>query len=151
MIRPSGRIVLASSPSTGICTYQVRLREIQTVRINVLSCCIYKNDMCIAQSEDQVYRMQDALTADYSGATEITFDVWQGGIGGVSLISLSLTGGDITIPTDNSFQFKIDDTVSTALPIGKHYYEAWVVTSAGDKKPVGAGSFRVEDTRKYDA
>lgn len=113
------------------------------------ACCSHRFDLCILQGADKNFVLQDVTTADFSTATEITFDVWQAGIGGTSLISYSLTGAEITTPADNTIAFTVPNADSTTLPNGTHHAEVWVTLSGGDR--IGArGKFKVEDTRKFD-
>lgn len=149
-MRASGRAVLSSSPARVVCDIAVKENAICNVRVSVAACCTKEIDICIAQSAAKTIRFTDAETADYSGATEITFDVWERSIEGASLLSVSLTGGDISLIADNQFQFTIDNATSQALAAGTHYCEAWVTLSSGARRLVGQGKFKVEDTRKHD-
>lgn len=133
------------------CPEAIRENGSQTMEVRFMGCdCIADLAPCIAQSADKTFRFEDQATADYSLASEITFDIWQGGIAGSSLYSGSLTGGQITLIADNIFALTITGATSNAFPIGVHYCEAWVTLSGGERRMVGAGRFRVIDTRKHD-
>lgn len=152
-IYASGRFVIPSVPFVGICVTPIRENASQSMVVNVSSCCVQKITPCIAQGAAKTFNFVDAPTVDYSGCSEITFDVWtkRPGPSATNVLSVSLTGGDITLPNDYTFGFSIDNATSAAIPAGKLYCEAWVTVSAGERRLVGAGSFDVIDTRKYDA
>lgn len=114
-----------------------------------MSCCIQSIDLCIAQGASKVFQMRDAQVEDFSSATEITFDVWEA-FDGTLLLSKTLTGGDIILPSPNIFQFSVTEAESGAISAGRKYCEAWVIIAGGDRQIVGEGSFRVQDTRKFD-
>lgn len=151
-IRPSNRIVLASVPALAVCVTRVKEITEQTTRVDVMSCCVKHIDVCIPQGAAKVFKFQDEATVDYSGASEITFDVWDSvRDGSTNRLSLSMTGGDITLPNDYTFQFTLDGATTYDLPYGKLHCEAWVTLSGGEQRLVGAGVFEVVNTRKYDA
>lgn len=129
----------------------IRERAVQRVGVNVAINCSKEITPCVAQGAAKTFKFEDEATVDYSGATEITFDVWQNGIGGASLLSVSLSGSQITLPETNIFQFTLDNAASLALPKGRHWCEAWVTLSGGERRLVGSGWFEVQDTRKHDA
>ena len=131
------------------CVEVIRENAAQTLKVDFMDCCVKKISPCMAQSADKTFSFQDADTVDYSLATEITFDIWQG-IGGVSLYSGSLTGGEITLVNDYTFSLTIDNTDSSTFPKGNQHCEAWVTLSGGERRCVGSGPFQVIDTRKYD-
>lgn len=149
-LRFSNRIVLPSSPFIPPCDTPVREIATQNVRVSVANCCIWDVEMCLPQGADKTFTMTDSEAVDYTGALEITFDVWTAKAAGTSLLSYSLTGGDISLVTDYRFTFSIDSATSEALAAGRWYCEAWVTLSDGRRRIVGAGPFIVEDTRKYD-
>lgn len=148
-IRPSGRIVLGAIP-LAVCVHQIRENSTQRIGVRVSDCCVKEIAPCVAQGAAKVFQFVDLDTVDYGDATEITFDVWQNNIGGTSLLTKTLSGTDITIADANIFQFTLTNAQSAALPAGTHHCEAWVTLSTGDRRCVGMGRFRVEDTRKHD-
>lgn len=148
-IRPSGRIVLQSIP-LAVCIEQVRARGTQTIGINVASCCAKEISPCLVQGAAKTFQFRDLEGVDYTGATEITFDIWQNNIAGSSLLSKTETGGDITVADGHIFQFTISNAESAALPKGRHHCEAWVTLSTGERRCVGIGRFEVQDSRKHD-
>jgi hypothetical protein len=134
-----------------VCVYTIRENATQTARIDYMSCgCSQQLDICIAQGADKTFTLQDATTVDYSSATEITFDIWESVNGGASVLSFSLTGGDIVLANAYSFTFDISGTESAAMTATRKHCEAWVTLSGGERRMVGAGAFRVQDTRKFD-
>lgn len=141
---------LASGAQSGPCVVRIRASAAtQEVTVRMTDCCSDRFDMCMLQGADKTFILTDAATADFSGATEITFDVWDS-IGGVSVLSYSLTGGEISLPDDNKISFAIPNATSTTLTAKRLYAEAWVTFADGTR--IGAkGMFRVEDTRKFDA
>lgn len=150
-IRFSNRVVLPTGTVLAVCTEAIQQNDTQIMAVSVMACCVKQLDPCIVQGAAKVMQFRDAATEDYSGATEITFDVWQGGIGGTSLLSYSLTGTDITLVNDYTFQLTINNTDSASLPAGSHHCEAWVTMAGGERRCVGLGRFKVIDSRKYDA
>jgi hypothetical protein len=150
-LRSSWRYVLPSVPPLAYCLVPVREDAIQIARVDVMTCCVWKISLCVAQGAEKIFAFEDAATVDYSGATEITFDVWRDGIGGASLLSYSMTDDEIILVADNRFQFTLAGSVSALLPPGPHHAEAWVTLSTGARRLVGMGSFTVTDTRRHDA
>lgn len=115
-----------------------------------MSCdCVQKLDLCIAQNADKQFILQDAATVDYSSATEITFDIWESK-DGASVLSFSMTGGDIVLSSNNAFTFDVSNSESGAMTPTRKYCEAWVTVPGSVRRMVGAGGFRVIDTRKHD-
>lgn len=149
-LRFSNRLVLPSVPFVPPCDTPVREIATQNVRVSVANCCIWDVEMCLPQGADKTFTMTDSETVDYTGAQEITFDIWTAKAGGTSLLSYSLSGGEITLVNDYRFTFTIDGATSENLPSGRKYCEAWVTLSDGRRRIVGAGPFTIEDTRKYD-
>lgn len=148
-IRPSGRIVVQSIP-LAVCVEQIRENASQTIGVDVASCCAKEIAPCIVQGAAKTFQFRDLETVDYSGATEITFNVWQRTVSGTLLLSKSKTGGDILTPDGHIFQLTFSNSESAALPSGSHHCEAWVTLSTGERRCVGIGRFRVQDARKYD-
>jgi hypothetical protein len=126
----------------------------QAIRIDIMSCCVEEIYGCIAQGAAKRFSFEDAQDADFSGASEITFDVWQknwkGEPIGDPIFSASLTGGGVDPATPSRFIVRVGNVASAALPAGSHYCEAWVTLSSGNRRCVGKGRFDVIDTRKYD-
>lgn len=149
-IRPTGRIVIPTVPALAACVIAVRERAIQTMEVRVGSCCAWTIEPCIVQGAAKVFRFDDLDTVDYSGATEITFDVWRRETGGANLLSKSLSAADITLPDSTMFSLSVSNAESAALPAGRHYCEAWVTLSTGERRCVGLGDFVVIDSRKHD-
>jgi hypothetical protein len=145
-----GRVVLASSPALLVCNIGIRQNDTQTLGVRAMKCCTKEINPCIAENADKTLNFVDLDTVDYSGATEITFDVWQNGQGGTNVVSKSLTGGTITLAEDHRFTCNITATDSDAMGPGHHWCEAWVTLSGGEKRLVGAGRFKCENTRKHD-
>jgi hypothetical protein len=148
-IRPSGRIVVQTIP-LAVCIERVRENATQTIGVNVASCCAKDIDLCLVQGAAKTFQFRDAETVDYSGASEITFDIWQRTIGGPLLLSKSKTGGDILTPDGHIFQFTLGNSESAGLPKGRHHCEAWVTLATGQRRCVGIGRFEVQDSRKHD-
>lgn len=143
------RVTLPNLAGSVVCINMIDQNASQTIGIDYMSCCIKKLDMCIAQNADKQFSMQDSSSVDFSSASEITFDIWES-ISGTSVLSKSLTGGDITLVNDYTFQFDVTNSESGAMSATRKYCEAWVTLSGGDRQCVGAGLFEVKDTRKHD-
>ena len=122
----------------------------QNIRVSFMECCVKRINPCIAQGSDKVFSFIDSVSVDYSLASQITFDVWENIGSGSSLISKSLTGGDITLVNDYTFTLSISDTESGNLTPGSKYCEVWVTSIGGELNLVGAGPFTVIDTKKFD-
>jgi hypothetical protein len=101
----------------------------------------------VAQGADEIVQFRDRISG-LTGATAITFDVWQDSISGTNLISKSL-GAGITVVSDTACNIALS-RVDTAIAAGSHWFELWVTTSAGDRTRAAFGSFRVMDARKHD-
>lgn len=145
------RIVIANAIDNVTCVVGVREIATQTVKVSTMTCdCEKRISLCISQSAAIQYRFEAVAGSDFSLALEITFDVWQGGISGANLISKSFTGGTINKLSDTTFSTNISNAESQALPTGRHYSEVWVTLLNGDRRKLGAGPFRVIDTRRYD-
>lgn len=138
----------------GIDTEFVRISEngTQTERIAPVSTeCVTNISLCIAQNADKTFVLQDATDVSYENASEITFTVWESATGtGAAVLTKTLTGGDITLGNPYSFTFDVSNTESGALTPSNKYCEAWVTLASTERRLVGAGSFRVIDTRKFD-
>jgi len=133
-----------------VCTYTIRENATQTARIDYMSCgCSQKLDLCIAQGADKTITLRDAPTVDYSSATEIIF-LLKESIDGVQIFRKTLTGGDIVLANTYSFTFDVGGTESAAMTPGPKYCEAWVILSGDERRMVGKGVFRVEDTAEFD-
>jgi len=143
------RIVVPSSPQSVACTVAIQENATQTVVVDAMSCTTKVIRLGIAQGADKTFVFQDAATVNYSAATEITFDVWDRATG-ASLLSKSMTGGDITLVSNNAYTLVVTNAESEAMTKGNKACETWVTTSIGKRRCVGTGTFRVEDTRKYD-
>ncbi|MDX1489438.1 MAG: hypothetical protein R3268_14605 [Acidiferrobacterales bacterium] len=111
--------------------------------------CSQTLNLCIAQGADKTFSLFDASTVDYSSATEITFDIWES-VTGASVLSKSLTGGDIVLSNAYTFTFDITGAESLAMSATTKHCEAWVTLSGGERRQVGSGRFKVQDTRKFD-
>lgn len=114
-----------------------------------MTCSIQDLDLCIAQGADKNYQLYDLPSVDYSLASEITFDILER-IGDATVLTKTLSGGDITLVNDYTFSFTITGTESGAMTATRKYCEAWVTLSGGARRIVGAGWFTVEDTGKHD-
>mgnify|MGYP001599916845 CR=1 FL=1 len=145
---PKRRVLQGLTPPN--CPMRVAEITTQNIRVEFMSCCIQKISPCIPQGADKTLSFYDASTVDYSLATEITFDVWETVAGGVSLLSKSLSGATITLVNDYTFTLTISDVESGALTKGSKHCEAWVTAAGGERYCVGAGQFKVVDTRKFD-
>ena len=143
------RIVLSASVSKPVCVETVATDDLQIVRVDTMACCVTRLDMCIAQSSDKTFQFRDSTDVDFSTTTEVNFDIWES-ISGASVLSKTLTGGDITVSSPNVLQMGITDTESGARSATRKYCELWITVSGGDRFPAGAGGFRVIDTRKFD-
>lgn len=151
MVRFSSRMVIAVSPPPAVCLVGIAENASQDIGVSVMACCPKKISPCIAQGAAKIFRFSDAATVDYSGALEITFDVWAVNINGANVFSKSLTGGGITLIDTNTFQLDVTNDESLLLPIGWSHCEAWVTLSNGDRRLVGIGNLEVTDTRMHDA
>ena len=143
------RVVLSASVSKPVCVEPVATDDLQIIRIETMACCMKFVDLCIAQNSDKTFQFQDSTDIDFSTATEVNFDIWES-ISGSSVLSKTLTGGDITVASPNVLQMGITDTESGAMSATRKYCELWITVSGGDRFPAGAGVFRVIDTRKFD-
>lgn len=144
---PNRRVVGGLSVPT--CIERISEDAEQTFKVGFMSCKIQEISPFIAQNASKTFSFK-STSDDYSLATEITFDVWQGNISGSPIYSASLTGGQITLVADGQFSLTITSAQSGALPIGRHYCEAWVTLPGNARRPVGIGRFQVIDTRKFD-
>jgi len=147
------RVVLFAGPSQAFCDVEVFECLNHEIGVQFLTCCVELMNPapCIGQAADGNYTFTDRTSgADYSMATEITFDVWEG-IESLSdnLISKSLTGGTIVVPNSTSFILSITAAESQAMTPGVKYCEAWTIIS-GDRVCIGNGPFTVVNTRKFD-
>lgn len=132
-------------------TTLVRLRLQKTVGVGFVDKCIYQDNICVAQAGAETLVFNGVGDSDFSAAIEITFQVWESvNAGSTQLISKSLTGGDITLGSDASFQLDLSATETGALAARVNYYEVWVTMTGDRPYAVGKGNFQVEDTRKYD-
>lgn len=128
------------------CLEQVRLITNQEASIRMTSCCSNRFSLCILQGADKTFLLSDLVTADFSGASEITFDLYRAGI---NTLSYSVSGGQISQPNDYQVSFDVPGSDSLALLPGKHEAELWVTFTDGTR--IGSlGTMTVEDTRKYD-
>ena len=148
-MRLSNRLVM-SGGGIPVCPIPIREHASQSIQVRNMTCCVQKVAPCIVQSAAKSFQFIDVATQDYSTASEITFDIWRSSISGANLLSYSLTGGEITLVNDYTFQLTIGNTDSAALPAGTHHCEAWVTLSGGERRCVGRGRFRVIDSRKHD-
>lgn len=134
------------------CYHAIKKISTITGAISLTTCCVKKLNICLAQNADVTVQLLDADSVDYSTATELTFDIWDkrpGAAGATNKYSVSLTGGGITLPSTNIWQFTIADTDSGAMN-GNNWCEAWATLSGGEQVLVGAGVVEVRDTRKHD-
>ena len=143
-----GRIVLSGMASVPVCVVTIAENASQTVEVDVMSCTVKYISLDIAQGATKSFIMQDD-SADYSAATEITFDIWQGR-GGDLLLSKTLSGTDIVLSNPGGFTFDITAAESVLLSRGTKHCEAWVTLDGGAARCVGKGPFEVIYTRKYD-
>jgi len=106
--------------------------------------CLEIDSACIAQGADKVFQCVDAnANTSYGGATEITFQVCEGTTDGAVILTKTLTGGDVILVNDYTFQFTVTAAESAALAEGWQAYKASVTLASGDVRRVGAGTFRV--------
>ena len=145
----SPRIVLSASVSKPVCLDRICVDNLQLVRVDTMACCVKKIDLCIAQNSDKIFQFQDSSSVDFSTATEVNFDIWES-LNGATVLSQTLTGGDIIVASPNVLQTDITGTESGAMSATRKYCEIWITVSGGDRFLAGAGSFRVIDTRKFD-
>lgn len=148
-LRLNSRLVMGGG-GIPVCAIPIRENDSQTIQVRNMICCVQKIEPCIVQAAAKTFQFVDVTTEDYSTATEITFDAWRTSISGTSILSYSLTGGDITLVNDYTFQLTIGNADSASLPAGTHHCEAWVTLSGGERRCVGRGRFRVVDSRKHD-
>lgn len=112
------------------CAVRIDSTKPQIARINIMSCCRDRFNLCIDQSEDRAFTLYDSTAVDFTGATALTVTVYQGR-NGAELLQKALADGDVVFPADNKIQFSITDTESAALPTGTHRVEVWGVSSGG--------------------
>ncbi len=97
-----------------------------------------------------IFRFENS-GADFSDATEITFDIWTQKLsGGSNLLTRSLTGATMLIPDPTYYQFSVSPAESLALTPGKWWYENWVTDDFANRFLAAWGRFEVKDTRKHD-
>ncbi len=120
------------------------------VRVGYVAECIQEDSICVAQGGHETLKFVGVEGSDFSGATEITFGVWES-FDGPAVIGKTLSGGDITIGADNSFQLDLTSAETLVMTPTTKYYAAWVTTTGGRKFPVGEGDFSVQGTRRHDA
>lgn len=150
-MRVSGRYVIQNPLRRAPCPVRIDTTKTQNVRINIMACCgTDKFHLCVDQSSDTPFTLTDADTVDFTAATEIVFGVWRTNVNGASLLSYSLTGGEISLIADNVITFTIPNADSGSLPPGKHHAELWVVTP-GPIRSDAVGTLTVRDTRNFDA
>lgn len=154
-VRISSGLVISSLAERVPCPIRIREITSQTIRVSILACCYQQDEICIVQGAAKDFSCVDSSAgADYSSATEITFDIWDkkpGAAGATNLVSRSLSGITITVANDTTFSFSISSAQSVALPAGAGWYEAWVTQAGGELRLVGAGRVRIIDMRKQDA
>lgn len=142
----SWALSVASGAQVAPCPIPIRLTTSQEARVRMTACCSHKFSLCILQGADKAFTLTDLADADYSTASEITFDAWNGG---TNVLSYSLTGGEISQPTDYQIAFSIPNADSTTLPARHLAAEVWVTFADGTR--IGStGKLHVEDTRKHD-
>lgn len=143
---PSTRLVRTSTLGRKVCTIPIRARG------NCCSPqCAKRIDPCIPQASDLELHFVDAETVNYTVASEITFDVYESRTGSASaLLAYSLTGGTLILTQSNAFRVIITDTQSAALTRSRKWCEVWATSNGGSRSLLGAGPFKVFDTRKYD-
>ena len=119
-----------------------------------MTCCIQKISLCIGQANDKGFLFtaydQDGALLDVSAANEITFIV-SDQVTSAILLTKTLSGGTVTLNNAHQFSIDITSAESGALPVGALYCEVGLVNSGGDKYTLGAGPFKVQDTRIWDA
>lgn len=113
--------------------------------------CSARLNLCIAQSSARTFSLSGPSTDDYSGFSEITFDIWEKPLSGANILSIDLTGGRITLANPSTVQFKITHTESGNFTPGTKHCECWGIDSDSNRVILGKGQFLVEDTRKHDA
>jgi len=150
-LRPSNRIVRTPSPSPVVCVIVSYSDGTETIVVDVRSCRVRRVNVEIQQGAAKTFLFADNPAVDFTGATEVTFDLWRNNINGTSLLSKTYTGGDITFTDDNIVSVPITAAESLALPAGGHWLEVWVTPSEGGPLCLAAGAFRVFDRRKRDA
>lgn len=114
-----------------------------------MSCTIRNGKLEIVQGADRVFQFQDSSTTDYTGASAVTFDIWQGNIGGTSLLSKTLS--DVSFVNAYTLSLSVTNTESATMPAGTHWFELWITLSGGEKRCPLLGRFKVIDARKQDA
>jgi len=119
-----------------------------------MTCCIKKIDLCIGQGNDKSFlftaRDQSGALLDVSGAQEITMIV-AAKVTSAPIITKTLTGGTITLNNAHQFTAAFTDTQTASLSPEVLYCEVGIVSATGMKYTLGAGPFRVQDTRIWDA
>lgn len=126
----------------------VKLFTQRTIGVRAVSNCIHAENFCIAQLNDESLVFEDA-TADFSSITEAYFIIASDAAYATRLIEKTLTGSGITQP--DATQLAVNMTsAETNLTPGNYYWEVSIVLSGGDKKTIGQGRMRVEDTGAFD-
>lgn len=146
----STRIVTSAGGIKPPCIEPVRLVQLQSMRIDYMSCCTQRISPCIAQGSAKQFDFQDKSDVDFGLATAASFDVWEKNIGGSSLYSATLSNGKLTQPNDNTLRATIADNESASFPAGAHHCEVWVTMEDGEDYCLAVGRLRVIDTRKKD-
>lgn len=118
-----------------------------------MTCCIKKISLCIGQWNDKAFLFtaydQTGALLDVSDASEITFIV-ASQVNGTILLTKTLSGGSVILSNAHQFRVEITAAESGALAADTLYCEVGLVNSGGDKYTLGAGPFKVEDTRIWD-
>lgn len=147
----SDAVVLNKITGAPPCLVLIQWCSEETIGVSLLSCELKKAAASIIQGEDKRFYFVDGSSLELGNAIEITVDVWEKGINGVSLISAALTREELILINDNTFALDITSAQSLTLPIGTHYLEVWAITADGKKVNLAIGRFSVIDSRKHDA
>lgn len=149
-LRPSSLAVISSAFDGVFCIVPIAQIDEIVVRIGNMTCCIVKNNFCIAQNTDVTLRLQAATTSDFSGASEVYFTVYSNSNLTTEVFQKSLSAGQISQPSDYEFSVALDPT-DTALAANRYYWECAAITAGGKQKALGQGVLRIEETGAFDA
>lgn len=155
----NGRSVLLSpQPGRPVNCRAASICETQTrTAVIIVGCgggnCKTASELCQAQGTYLQYirdmRDQAGNVLDVS-SSELVFSVYTS-VTGTLLLTRSTAGATIDRVSTSRVQWEIDSADSLALSAGSHYYEFWVTDSGGERYLAEYGTFKVRDTRSFDA
>lgn len=155
----NGRSVLFSpQPGRPVNCGTASICETQTrTAVVIVGCgggnCKTKSELCQDQGTYLQYirNMTDQAgnVLDVSSSS-LVFSIYTT-VTGTLLLTRTTAAGTIDRVSTSRVQWEINSADSAALTPGSHYYEFWVVDSTGERYLAECGTFKLNDTRNFDA